>query len=256
MRKRPFPSGRKTIASRGPGRRSRDARHRRAGSDGPVARGGAGRVPIRRRAARICLRQAALCSAPIVLSSAGCTVARPNASRAVSSVRQYALESTFTTGSPSRRAPRPIARASARPCAERFRCVEQSERTTGSWSALERLVAAWRSTTTSPPARRLCERSGPWAADAPATSVRPDATTSAAASTREDGIGILLRRRASHGTRASERALRRSRPHARQPAATELEPAWRRADVVALLAPSLPTVTTAVPSAPTAPRAS
>jgi hypothetical protein len=48
----------------------------------------AGRVPISLRASRICFRHAASCSEAIVLRSAGCTVARPNASRAVSSVRQ------------------------------------------------------------------------------------------------------------------------------------------------------------------------
>ena len=167
-RKRLFPSGRKTIASP-------------SSSDWPVASStttlcvtstlsfpGAGRVPISLRASRICFRHAASCSAAIVLSSAGCTVARPNASLAVSSVRQYALESTFPTGNWSRRTPRPIARASARPCAERFRCVEQSETTTGSWSGFEKSVAAWRNTSTSPPAeapREIRARRGRRAGD-------------------------------------------------------------------------------------------
>ena len=87
-RKRLEPSGRKTIASP-------------SSSDCPVVSWtttlcvtstvsfpGAGLVPSSRRAFLICVRQAASCSAAIVLRSAGWTVARPNASRAVSSVRQ------------------------------------------------------------------------------------------------------------------------------------------------------------------------
>ena len=76
---------------------------------------------------------------------------RPNASRAVSLVRQKGLDRTFSIRSLRRRAPRPMVRASSRPCALRFRCVRQSERTTRSWSGIERFVAACRTTRTSPP---------------------------------------------------------------------------------------------------------
>ena len=98
-----------------------EALTRRLGDDDPV-RDEHGHFPRRGTGAEqpsrvaYLLSQTASCSDAIVFSSAGCTVARPKASRAVSSVRQYALDSTFPIGTPRRRTPRPIARASARPC--------------------------------------------------------------------------------------------------------------------------------------------
>jgi hypothetical protein len=104
----------------------------------------------------------ASCSASIVLSSAWLMRKRPNASLAVSLVRQNGLDRTLPIRSLRRRAPLPIVRASARPGALRFRCVRQSERTTGSWSGLERSVAACRRTSTSPP--RCIARASPGSA--------------------------------------------------------------------------------------------
>ncbi len=113
---------------------------------------GAGFIPSSRRAARICARQRASCAAVMVFRRAGVTVAGPKARRAVSRVRQNALVRTAETLRSRRRTPLPIARASARPCWERFRCVAQSVRSTGSSSGFEKSVAACLRTSTRPPA--------------------------------------------------------------------------------------------------------
>ena len=97
----------------------------------------AGTRPSRARAALIWRLQAALCSELMVFRSAWLIVKREKARRAVSRVRQNGLARTFPTRTFNRRTPCPIARASARPWAERLRWVRQSARSTGSSSSFE-----------------------------------------------------------------------------------------------------------------------
>ena len=96
-----------------------------------------GTRPRRARADRIWRLHAASCSELTVFRSARLIARREKASRAVSRVRQNGLARTLPTRALSRRTPRPMPRASERPCAERLRCVRQSARSTGSSSSLE-----------------------------------------------------------------------------------------------------------------------
>ena len=120
-------------------------------------------------------------------------------------------------GRPRRRTPRPIARASARPWAERFRCVEQSATTTGSWSGFEKSVAACRKTRTRPPARSWRVRSWSGAAAAPAASVSASAATAIPTSEREAGTVLLLRRRPEPWTVARQDGCSRASSTNRRP---------------------------------------
>ena len=87
-RKRLLPSGRKTIVSPSSKLCPVASCTTTPCVTSTVSLPWAGFVPISRRAAWICARQRASCADAIVLRSAGLTVARPNASRAVWSVRQ------------------------------------------------------------------------------------------------------------------------------------------------------------------------
>src|SRR5918996_626241 len=144
---------------------------------------------------------------------------RPNASRAVSLVRQNGLDRTVPIRSFSRRAPRPMTRASARPCALRFRCVRQSESTTGSWSGFEKSVAACRKTSTSPPCCSALASAGSAFWEAPAAQVGMPATTIAAktTATRPSDIPKMMTPRTHTAPRRFRRTIRRGMANGRTP---------------------------------------
>ena len=164
---------------------------------------GAGFVPSSRRAFLICVRQAASCSAAMVLRSAGWTVARPNASRAVSSVRQYDAREDLADG----KAEAPHAatdRARVGPSlggeVPLGRAVGDDD---GILVGLREVGRRVPEDEDEPAGAQLAVRSWSGAAAAPATSVTASAATKAPTSEREDGTCSSFADDPVHGSRVA-----------------------------------------------------